>query len=90
VEINGFFVELAFVKSKMRGLLCAHQKRVNDKHQQAETPAEKVLNNNSKLSLQKLKGVINYAPHQNRVRYEKRNTSECDGLKRRNCKIFEN
>jgi len=53
VEINGFFVELAFVKSKMRGLLCAHQKRVNDKHQQAETPAEKVLNNNSKLSLQK-------------------------------------
>jgi len=40
---------------------------VNNKHHQAETPVGKVLSNNSKLSLQKFKSVVNYAPHQNRV-----------------------
>jgi len=73
----------------MRGLLCAHQNKVNDKHHQAETPAEKVLNNNSKLSLQKLKGVINYAPHQNRVANEKRRL-RVKRIGKRIVKIFEN
>ena len=38
------------------------------KHHQAERPAEKVLKLKSKLSLLKMKSVVNYAPHQNEVR----------------------